>query len=117
MYVYVTHLTQISKRYTCEVHGYTIYALIYMLHILCCDVNVTHFIAVYLFKNIGLPSILSFLRCLLLASRLKVSSVSRGDPSMDSVWILVHFAAIACKVWNLDIVLLTTVDSSLNVRN
>lgn len=56
-----------------------------MLLILCCDVNITHFIAVYVFKNSELPSILSFLRCLLLASRLKVSSVSRGDPSIDSV--------------------------------
>lgn len=85
VHVYVTHLTQISKRYTCDIHGYTIYTLICMLHILCCDVNVTHFIAVYVFKNSELPSILSFLRCLLLASRLKVSSVSRGDPSIDSV--------------------------------
>lgn len=85
VYVYVIYLIQILKRYICDVYGYIIYILICMLYILCCDVNVIYFIVVYVFKNSELFFILSFLRCLLLASRLKVSFVSRGDFSIDSV--------------------------------
>lgn len=85
VYVYVIYLIQILKRYICDVYGYIIYILIYMLFILCCDVNIIYFIVVYVFKNSELFFILSFLRCLLLASRLKVSFVSRGDFSIDSV--------------------------------